>query len=376
MKSKAVQRLLRALITLLGAGVGAALTLGALQLYTMARPGSPVPLRYLILSYTGMALLGGVIFFFLSNAIIAKCLEWGAAIEKRLDNMPFNQILSSTFGLICGLVIAALVSQILVFMGESIFTTAFSAILYVVLGATGYSIGRHRSQDFGALMGRSSGGKGHRFSRKHRKAIEAAPAPACPPKVLDTSVIIDGRILEVCRTGFIEGELVIPHFVLGELRHIADSSDPLRRTRGRRGLDILAQLQSEPSITVRTDETDYDDLSEVDVKLLRLAQDLGGVILTGDYNLNKVAAVAGVRTLNLNELAGALRPAVLPGEEMTVQIIKEGKEPGQGVAYMPDGTMIVVEGGRGHVGETVAITVSTMLQTNAGRMIFAKIKMA
>lgn len=180
----------------------------------------------------------------------------------------------------------------------------------------------------------------------------------------------------MCRTGFIEGELVIPHFVLGELRHIADSSDPLRRTRGRRGLDILAQLQSEPSITVRTDETDYDDLNEVDVKLLRLAQDLGGVILTGDYNLNKVAAVAGVRTLNLNELAGALRPAVLPGEEMTVQIIKEGKEPGQGVAYLPDGTMIVVEGGRGHVGETVAVTVSTMLQTNAGRMIFAKVKIA
>jgi len=180
----------------------------------------------------------------------------------------------------------------------------------------------------------------------------------------------------VCRTGFVEGKMIVPQFVLDEMRHVADAADELRRSRGRRGLDILKKMQAEPKITLQVDATDWTDTAEVDVKLLRLAKQLGGVIITGDYNLNKVASVAGVGVLNLNDLASALRPAVLPGEEMTVQVVKEGKEQGQGVAYRDDGTMIVIEGGSDSVGKTIAVTVTTVLQTSAGRMIFTKKKEA
>ena len=167
---------------------------------------------------------------------------------------------------------------------------------------------------------------------------------------------------------------MVPQFVLSELRHIADSGDALRRARGRRGLDVLSQLQKLPGVRVEITDADVPDAQEVDVKLLRLAQRMGGVVVTTDYNLNKVASLSGMRVLNVNELAGALRPAVLPGEELTVHVVREGKEPGQGVGYMDDGTMIVVENGRRHVGETQAVTVTTVLQTSAGRMIFARRK--
>ena len=372
MKSKVVQRLLRALITVLGAGIGAALTALANQLYRLNNPDAPMAVASLVLAYTASCILFGLIFFFLSNPMIAKCAELGSAVEQRLDRMPISQMVGCLSGLVIGLVIAALLSQIVGFLGASMFTTAFSAILYVALGATGWSIGWKRGRDLVALFTREGEPKGRRFTRKHGAAVYAPGAAR--PKLLDTSVIIDGRILDVCRTGFLEGELVVPQFVLDELRHIADSSDTLRRARGRRGLDILQKLQSEPRVTVRVDDADWADTAEVDVKLLRLAQQTGGAVVTGDYNLNKVAAVAGVGVLNLNELAGALKPVVLPGEEMTVQIVKEGKEPGQGVAYLEDGTMVVVEGGRAHLNETVACLVSTVLQTSAGRMIFTRLK--
>lgn len=373
MKSKVVQRLLRALITVLGAGIGAALTALATQLYRLNNPDAPMVVASLVLAYTASCILFGLIFLFLSNPMIAKCAELGSAVEQRLDRMPISQMVGCLSGLVIGLVIAALLSQIVGFLGASMFTTAFSAILYVALGATGWSIGWKRGRDLVALFTREGETRERRFTRKHAAAAVNAPG-AVRPKLLDTSVIIDGRILDVCRTGFLEGELVVPQFVLDELRHIADSSDTLRRARGRRGLDILQKLQSEPRVTVRVDDADWADTAEVDVKLLRLAQQTGGAVVTGDYNLNKVAAVAGVGVLNLNELAGALKPVVLPGEEMTVQIVKEGKEPGQGVAYLEDGTMIVVEGGRAHLNETVAVLVSTVLQTSAGRMIFTKLK--
>ena len=216
---------------------------------------------------------------------------------------------------------------------------------------------------------------GLRFASRQyipKAAVNAAPG-ACP-KILDTSVIIDGRVLDVCKAGFLEGELVVPGFVLDELRHIADSSDSLRRNRGRRGLDVLQKMQEELEFPVRVEEDGGDDAAEVDVKLLRLARQLGGAVLTNDYNLNKVAGVTKVPVLNINELAGALRPVVLPGEEMTVHLVREGKEPGQGVAYLDDGTMVVVENGRRRVGETAEAEVTTVLQTSAGRMIFAKLK--
>ena len=196
-------------------------------------------------------------------------------------------------------------------------------------------------------------------------------------KILDTNVIIDGRIIDVCRTGFIEGTIYVPGFVLDELQHIADSSDSLKRARGRRGLDILNAMQKEFALVVRSHDHKIGGNSagdEVDTRLVKLAKALNGDIVTNDFNLNKVAALQGVTVLNVNELANALKPVVLPGEEMPVMIIKEGKEPNQGVAYLDDGTMIVIEDGRRHIGENLPVIVTSVLQTVAGKMIFATIK--
>lgn len=197
-------------------------------------------------------------------------------------------------------------------------------------------------------------------------------------KILDTNVIIDGRIADICRTGFIEGPIYVPGFVLDELQHIADSSDSLKRARGRRGLDILNAMQKEFPLIVRSYDhkiaNDRYSTDEVDTRLVSLAKALGGSIVTNDFNLNKVAALQGVVVLNVNELANALKPVVLPGEEMTVTIIKEGKDQNQGVAYLDDGTMIVVEDGRRYIGESIAVVVTSVLQTVAGKMIFARVK--
>ncbi len=369
MKSRIVQKMLRGLVTLLGAGIGIGLVMLGMQILTFNDPGRTPPLDMLVLVYSATALTGGLIFFILSPVIIKRFTELGNAMEKQLDNMPMHQVMTSTVGLITGLVIAVLVTQILQFVGASIVTTAFSGIVYVVLGYTGLNIGRKRGKEMQLpIVEPPAQGKERRFSFMRNTQ------PAGMAKILDTSVIIDGRVFDICKTGFLEGELVIAQFVLAELRHIADSSDVLRRNRGRRGLDVLNRIQSELKIPVRIEETDYDDISEVDVKLLRLARQLNGIVVTNDYNLNKVAGVTGVKVLNINELANAVKPVVLPGEEMTVQIVREGKEPGQGVGYLDDGTMIVVDNARRHVGETIDVVVTTVLQTSAGRMIFTKIK--
>ena len=193
------------------------------------------------------------------------------------------------------------------------------------------------------------------------------------PKLLDTNVIIDGRIADVCRAGFVEGPIFVPKFIVEELQQIADSSDSLKRARGRRGLEILTQMQKEMDLQV-PDLSDSESGEEVDARLVRLARQVDGAIITNDYNLNKVAGLQGVDVLNVNELANALKPVVLPGEEMRVTIIKEGKEKEQGIGYLDDGTMIVVEGGRRRLDETLPVAVTSVLQTVQGKMIFAKIK--
>ena len=190
--------------------------------------------------------------------------------------------------------------------------------------------------------------------------------------LLDTSVIIDGRVADICETAFLSGRLHLPRFVLKELQLIADSSDPLKRNRGRRGLDILNRMKNNPLIEIKINETDFAELNTVDAKLVKLALEVGGKVLTNDYNLNKVAELQGVRVLNINELANALKPIVIPGEVMQVRILKEGKEQDQGVAYLDDGTMVVVDNGRKRIGQTLSVTVTSVLQTQAGRMIFAK----
>ncbi|MFO0773169.1 MAG: TRAM domain-containing protein [Nitrospiraceae bacterium] len=206
------------------------------------------------------------------------------------------------------------------------------------------------------------------------KAADAAGASSLSPKLLDTSVIIDGRIADLCETGFLDGPFIVPQFILHELQHIADSSDGLKRARGRRGLDMLHKIQKMSALDVRIWEDDVVQMREVDAKLVTLAKQLSGKIVTNDLNLNKVAELQGVRVLNINELCNALRPVVLPGETMRVFILKEGKEPGQGVAYLDDGTMIVVDNAKRWIGRNMDVAVTSVLQTTAGRMIFTRLK--
>ncbi|HYB74735.1 MAG TPA: PIN domain-containing protein [Candidatus Sulfotelmatobacter sp.] len=200
------------------------------------------------------------------------------------------------------------------------------------------------------------------------------PPRAESVKILDTSVIIDGRVADVLEAGFLEGTLVVPAFVLRELQHIADSSDPLKRNRGRRGLDILQKMQRKAGAGVEISEQEFPEIREVDAKLVALAKRLGAAVVTNDFNLNKVCELHGVRVLNVNELTNALRPVVLPGEDMRVYVLKEGKEANQGVAYLDDGTMVVIDNGRRHIGQTIDVCVTSVLQTTAGRMIFSRLK--
>lgn len=383
MKNKTIEKLMRFLITLLGAGVGAALATLMIPLVSRWQPGGApyVPIAV----YAALCLIGAAVCFAFSTAIIARTMRLINAIERRWDAMPTQQIALTSIGLIMGLLVAALMTQLILSAGASLITISFSALTYVVLGYIGMQIGFRRYR----------GGKGlsRLRQRLHRSVADSgildgedmlldeeatdagiAAEPSLPRKFLDTSVIIDGRILDIVKTGFLEGEIVVPQFVLAELRHIADSGDSLRRARGRRGLDVLGKLQKELKIPITVDETDYPDLDEVDVKLLRLCRDKGGTVVTNDYNLNKVAGVTGIRVLNINDLANAVKPMLMAGEELSVQIVREGKEPGQGVAYLDDGTMIVVENGRRYVGQSASVIVTTVLQTSAGRMIFTKLK--
>lgn len=376
MKPTIMQNILRGLVTLVGAGLGLAITLGGTQLFRYTHPNDILPLVEVILLYVGAALLGGIIFFAISHHLVS----WG---EKRLgeilnfvDHMPAGQLLSSSIGLILGLIVAALLTRILTFMGDSMLTTAISAILFIVFGTVGYTIAWRKANDFVRLIKQLRGGSGRTFkkARHHSSLRKQEQQFSVPAKILDASSLIDGRIVEVCRLGFLEGELIVPEFVVTELQHLADSTDNQKRLKGRRGLDMLAKMQATLKQPIRLDETNYSDTEDVDVKLLRLVRENKAIVVTGDYNLNKVASVIGVPVLNLNELAGVLRPVVHTGDELTVTIVKEGKENGQGIAYMEDGTMMVVDGGRNALGETVQVLVTSALQTNAGRMIFAKRK--
>ena len=277
-----------------------------------------------------------------------------------MSAMPAGQLIYCVCGLIAGLVVAFLASTLVARFKPAWVVLVIDVILYIAFGYLGWSAMSRRKGQF-SMPVTGGHGKAHGSAR---------------PKLLDTSVIIDGRIAEICDTGIIEGEIIVPSFVLRELQHIADSSDGLRRNRGRRGLDILKGMQDKKSVPITVVSTDYKDVDEVDAKLILMASELGGVVVTNDYNLNKVAAVRKVPVFNINELANALKPIAMPGEEMSVFVVKEGKEAGQGIGYMDDGTMIVIENGRRLVGETVDVTVTSVLQTSAGRMIFAKVKQA
>jgi uncharacterized protein YacL len=309
----------------------------------------------------------GLIFFFVSpliNSLINKIMEH---VEKDIQKIPTSDVIIGTIGGIIGLIISTLFFAVVKNTGlTGIIFTIVSIIVTLIITALGVDITVRKKDDIYSIFSSIKKTNSPTKDKKNKGKYH--------PKILDTSVIIDGRIFDICQTGFIEGNLVIPNFVLVELRHIADSSDDLKRNRGRRGLDILNKIQNELKIPVDITEKDFPDIKEVDAKLLKLAQVMDGKVITNDFNLNKVAQFQGVKVLNINELANAVKPVVLPGEEMKIQIIKDGKESGQGIAYLDDGTMIVVEGGKRHIGEIMNVIVTSVLQTAAGRMIFAKRK--
>ena len=315
----------------------------------------------------------------------------GEEVIHMQDRVPWG-----IFGGLMGGVISLGVIVALRFVTQELFEKIAPAVLCIVLGMVlGYGIVKYithfdllRPEDanitiflytsvilvfgfigiyFGLTM--ASNWEALRNAMHRRQYAEAQV------KVVDTSVIIDGRIADVCKTGFVEGPLLIPRFVLKELQNIADSPDVLRRARGRRGLDIIKEMQENNHLVkIEVVEDDPEEIAEVDGKLVRVARDYGGKILTNDLNLNKVAQIEGVQVLNINDLANALKPAVLPDEQMQVRIVKEGKEAFQGVGYLDDGTMIVVDGGKDHVGKDVNVVVTSVLETTAGRMIFTKLQ--
>lgn len=319
-----------------------------------------------ILSFIFGALSGGFVGYLFAPLIIQRLWQFTYWIEARLNKMPIYDILAGSLGLAVGLIISNLLGS--AFLPIPIVGKYVPGIISIVLGYIGINVAiRKREELFNLFTA---------FPWAGRDKQKDKTTNISQHKILDTSVIIDGRIADICKSGFIEGTLLIPGFVLEELQHIADSSDLLKRNRGRRGLDILNRIQKELGMYVQIDNRDFDDIAEVDSKLVKLGQVLKAKIITNDYNLNKVAELQGVPVLNINELANAVKPVVLPGEEMVVHVVKDGKEFGQGVAYLDDGTMIVVDGGKRHIGETIGVLVTSVLQTAAGRMIFAKLKIS
>ena len=370
MKSKGVERLLRILLVLLGIGIGLAAAQLGLQWYRLASQsgglseGLTSAAAWLPAAvYSGMGVLGGLVFLLLSGRILRRFTLLSGAMQKQFDKMPLNQVLSAVIGLILGLIVAALLRSVLAFLGNSMATMMMSAILYLTLGALGYNIGRKRSREFMLMITRLSG------VREKRKTVRHGYASR---KFLDTSAVIDGRIEPLLRTGVFEGEVVVPQYVIHEIQTLADSSDGNTREKGSRALETLRRLQEENLITV--DDADDGTTRDVDVKLMRAARDCGGTVITTDTTLQKAAAVSSIRTVNLHALADALRTSLTEGMTMTLRLTKEGREPGQGVGHLPDGTMVVVENGRDRVGEEAEVTVTAVRQTSGGRMVFARLQ--
>jgi len=303
----------------------------------------------------------------LSTWLIKRFWQFTLWAESRLNRVPISDIFSGAIGLTIGLIIANLIGT--AFSHLPILGNILPIVLSIILGYLGMNLTVKKREELNALFTSLPW-----VSGREKQKEKTCDSNIYQYKLLDTSVIIDGRIADICKSGFLEGTLIIPVFILEELQHIADSSDLLKRNRGRRGLDILNRIQKELGMFVQIDHRDFDEINEVDSKLVKLGQIMKAKIVTNDYNLNKVAELQGVPVLNINELSNAVKPVVLPGEEMVVHVIKDGKEFGQGVAYLDDGTMIVVDGGKKHIGETIGVMVTSVLQTAAGRMIFAKPK--
>jgi len=312
-----------------------------------------------LLGYYASTQLGGAVGK-IEGAVIGSAVSVGIVLTELIfRQIPLKVILGGILGFIAGLTSASIIAAPLRFVPlEQNIVNFVVLLLHAFFGYLGVTIGIR---------------EGDRLNPAKLKKLFRGGADE-NLKILDTSVIIDGRIADVCETEFLDGILVVPQFILHELQHIADSSDSLKRARGRRGLDVLHRIQKMSHMEVRIIDEDVPRIREVDSKLIALAKRSGAKIVTNDFNLNKVAELQGVKVLNINDLSNAVKPVALPGETMRVFVLKEGKEPGQGVAYLDDGTMIVVENGRRHLNRNVEVAVTSVLQTAAGRMIFTRPK--
>jgi uncharacterized protein YacL len=316
----------------------------------------------LIISYSlGFSLLGALSGLLFTPYITTRPAH---ALRSKLGQMAAESLFAGMTGLVVGLLIAALLAFPL-----SLLPAPFGEILpfigVLVFSYFGISLFMMRQGDImgllSALSGRNEGGSSSSWTNLNRNIL------------LDTSVIIDGRVADIAKTGFLPGTLLIPRFVLNELQYIADSPDGMRRQRGRRGMEVLAELQKLPNILVRISDINVEGVREVDDKLIVLGKQLKSPVLTNDYNLNRIAELQGVTVLNINELANAVKSVVLPGEALRINIMQEGKEHSQGVGYMEDGTMVVVENGKEYIGEYMDVNITKVLQTAAGRMIFGRV---
>lgn len=319
--------------------------------YILGHPQQvPAIIISIILGILIGAVLGGMIGRFTASAL--------GRLEASLSSVSSADIIFGIAGLLVGFLVALFPSLALFRMGYPGYIT--SVILFALCGFVGMRVAVLKRSELAGMfnlgqgLGSSSGG-----------------APTA--RILDTSVIIDGRVVDIARCGFMEGTMLVPRFVLEELQSIADSADKLKRSRGRRGLDVLNSLQRLDDVDVEITDQDFPEVLAVDGKLVALSKLTGMPLTTNDFNLNKVAEIQGVKILNINELAGALKPAVLPGEGMKVKVIREGKEPGQGVGYLDDGTMVVVEQGKDKIGSVVTVVTTSVLQTPAGKMIFTQL---
>lgn len=357
------KRVITALMVLAGASLGISLMPVAWQTIGQSKN------EWLNNNITN-SLLGALIFFLLS-LLLAKYIAAGIRkIEEKLSELSLTYLLFGAIGSIIGLMIGVIVS-IPFYNWDIPFINGIAPILVMaLLGYLGFQIGTTRIEEWKKIF--SSKSKKTEPVEEQQMLDRKIADHFHKYKILDTSVIIDGRIYDIAKTGFLEGVLLIPNFVLYELQYIADSGDSLKRVRGRRGLDILNALQKEEGISVEMYEGDFDDISEVDSKLIKLAKILDGIVVTNDYNLNKVSEFQNVPVLNINALANAVKPVVIPGETMNVLVVKAGTERQQGVAYLDDGTMVVVEDGQHYMNEHIQVVVTSALQTAAGRMIFAK----
>lgn len=359
-----INRIFRIIIALIGVSLGYGLA-EIIMRTDLIRFSQPV---FLYALYGSIMIVIGAIFYILAPRLIKRVERLLESIEGQMLKQPREDILIGFIGIIFGIIFAALINlpiSLLKFPDFlQIVLTLLTIIIYIVSITIGYRLAMKNKEDIARII----------FRRKPKNISTTKKLSDVHKKILDTSVIIDGRINQVVSTGFIEGDLIVPNFVLEELQHIADSSDGIKRERGRRGLDIVKELQNSSKIKVVISDKDYKDITEVDSKLLKYASEIDASIITNDFNLNKLAVVQGIKVLNINDLANSVKTVVIPGEKMIVNIVREGREKRQGLAYLEDGTMIVVEDAKDLIGETVEVVVTTVLQTPAGKMIFTKIE--